>query len=200
VTTRTHNLTAQLYVASIHSFIHLILHGPRGQPGPIDQSAHNKLVAFSNEAHGRAEMVGLLSTEFQLHCIANAALQPHQPTLAQSDTCGCILTFCYKLPNRRSRLRGLQTCLCWTGQIMTLKQNISKSHPSRSPRSAPLLESKISESKLSGLLPCDQSEPPHSRRANLNPGLLARLQAPEESLDAALPVQLAVYVSLCHLA
>ena len=44
----------------IHSFIHLILHGHRGQPGPIDQSAHNKLVAFSNEAHGRAEMVGLV--------------------------------------------------------------------------------------------------------------------------------------------
>ena len=40
--------------------IHLILHGHRGQPGPIDQSAHNKLVAFSNEAHGRAEMVGLV--------------------------------------------------------------------------------------------------------------------------------------------
>ena len=36
------------------------LHGHRGQPGPIDQSAHNKLVAFSNEAHGRAEMVGLV--------------------------------------------------------------------------------------------------------------------------------------------
>ena len=43
-----------------YSFIHLILHGHRGQPGPIDQSAHNKLVAFINEAHGRAEMVGLV--------------------------------------------------------------------------------------------------------------------------------------------
>ena len=43
----------------IHSFIRLILHGHRGQPGPTDQSTHNKLVQFINEAHGRAEMVGL---------------------------------------------------------------------------------------------------------------------------------------------
>ncbi len=41
---------------------HLILHIHRGQTGPADQTAHNKLVAFSNEAHGRAEMMELVLT------------------------------------------------------------------------------------------------------------------------------------------
>ncbi len=50
-----------------HSFIHLILHGHRGRPGPIDQPAHNKLAAFSNEAHDRAEVVGLVPASDAKH-------------------------------------------------------------------------------------------------------------------------------------
>ena len=83
--------------------------------------------------------------------------------------------------------------------------HMCKSHPSRSQRSAPLLESKALvnfefEVQFSVSQLPEQSEPPHSRQANLNLGLLARLQVLEEGLDAGLPVQLAPYPTLCHLA